>query len=144
MLLSSPAGNDLPFDSSQCEQGRNFTNKIWNAFRLVKSWEAKDFDQPEYAKKGIEWFENKLNERLAEINTSYDQFRISEALMSTYKLVWDDFCSWYLEIVKPAYQQPIDATTYAKTVEIIRNGFKNHSPIHAIHRRGTVALDPRA
>jgi valyl-tRNA synthetase len=118
MLLSSPAGNDLPFDSSQCEQGRNFTNKIWNAFRLVKSWEVKEFDQPEYAKKGIEWFENKLNERLAEINISYDQFRISEALMSTYKLVWDDFCSWYLEIVKPAYLQPIDATTYAKTLEI--------------------------
>ncbi|MFT7157243.1 MAG: valyl-tRNA synthetase, partial [Parvicella sp.] len=118
MLLSSPAGNDLPFDSSQCEQGRNFTNKIWNAFRLVKSWEVKDFDQPEYAAKGIEWFENKLSKAIGEINTSYDQFRISEALMSTYKLVWDDFCSWYLEIVKPAYQQPIDTKTYAQTITI--------------------------
>lgn len=116
MLLSSPAGNDLPFDSAQCEQGRNFTNKIWNAFRLVKSWEVKDFDQPEYAIKGIDWFENKLNLALAEINSSYDQFRISEALMQTYKLVWDDFCSWYLEIVKPAYGQPIDKRTFDTTI----------------------------
>ncbi len=124
MLLSSPAGNDLPFDSAQCEQGRNFTNKIWNAFRLVKSWEVKEFDQPEYAKVGIEWFENKLAQELLEINASYDQFRISEALMQTYKLVWDDFCAWYLEIVKPYYGQPIDSVTYAKTVELFETILK--------------------
>jgi valyl-tRNA synthetase len=124
MLLSSPAGNDLPFDSAQCEQGRNFTNKIWNAFRLVKSWEVKEFDQPEYAKVGIEWFENKLAQELLEINASYDQFRISEALMQTYKLVWDDFCAWYLEIVKPYYGQPIDSVTYTKTVELFETILK--------------------
>ena len=115
MLLSSPAGNDLPYDSSQCEQGRNFTNKVWNAFRLVSSWEVKEMEQPEYAKVATEWFSSKLNKTLAEINESYDKFRISEALMSTYKLVWDDFCSWYLEMVKPPYQQPIDAVTYNQT-----------------------------
>jgi valyl-tRNA synthetase len=124
MLLSSPAGNDLPFDSAQCEQGRNFTNKVWNAFRLVQSWEVKDFEQPQYAKEGIVWFENKLGQTLAEINTSYDQFRISEALMLTYKLVWDDFCSWYLEIIKPHYGQPIDKATYDKTVSLFETLLK--------------------
>ncbi len=113
MLLCSPAGNDLPFDESLCEQGRNFSNKIWNAFRLVKSWEVKeDIPQPEASKIALEWFENKLNETVIQLNDSYDKFRISEALMSTYKLIWDDFCSWLLEMVKPAYQQPIDKTTY--------------------------------
>lgn len=124
MLLSSPAGNDLPFDSSQCEQGRNFSNKIWNAFRLVNSWEVQDIKQPEYAAKGIEWFKSKFNKTLADINDSYDKFRISEALMSTYKLVWDDFCSWYLEIVKPPYQQPIDAITYKDTLSIFESLLK--------------------
>ena len=124
MLLSSPAGNDLPFDSAQCEQGRNFTNKIWNAFRLVKSWEVKDFDQPAYAEKGIEWFNQRLNQTISEINESYDQFRISEALMQTYKLVWDDFCSWYLEIVKPGYQQPIDSKTYNQTIQFFETILK--------------------
>ena len=124
MLLSSPAGNDLPFDSSQCEQGRNFSNKIWNAFRLVNSWDVQDIKQPNYAAKGIEWFKSKFNKTLAEINDSYDKFRISEALMSTYKLVWDDFCSWYLEIVKPPYQQPIDAITYKETLSIFESLLK--------------------
>jgi len=124
MLLSSPAGNDLPFDSSQCEQGRNFTNKMWNAFRLVKSWEVEEMEQPAYAVKGIEWFESKLSKAIGEINDSYDKFRISEALMMTYKLIWDDFCSWYLEIVKPAYQKPIDAVTYAKTIELFETLLK--------------------
>jgi valyl-tRNA synthetase len=124
MLLSSPAGNDLPFDSAQCEQGRNFTNKVWNAFRLVNSWEVKDFEQPEYAKDGIAWFENKLVQVLSDINNSYDQFRISEALMQTYKLVWDDFCSWYLEIIKPFYGQPIDKVTYDKTVGLFETLLK--------------------
>ena len=115
ILISSPAGNDLPFDTSQCEQGRNFTNKIWNAFRLVSSWEVRDIEQPKASIKAIEWFEAKFNQQLAEINESFDKFRISEALMATYKLVWDDFCSWYLEMIKPGYEQPIDAITLEAT-----------------------------
>jgi valyl-tRNA synthetase len=116
VLISSPAGNDLPFDTSQCEQGRNFANKIWNAFRLVKSWNVQDIDQPEYAKLSTAWFDAKLNETVAEITDLFTKFRISDALMSTYKLVWDDFCSWYLELVKPEYGQPIDRATYEQTV----------------------------
>ncbi len=115
ILISSPAGNDLPFDTSQCEQGRNFTNKIWNAFRLVSNWEVRDIEQPKASIKAIEWFDTKFNQQLAEINDSFDKFRISEALMSTYKLVWDDFCSWYLEMIKPGYEQPIDALTLEAT-----------------------------
>ncbi len=115
ILISSPAGNDLPFDTSQCEQGRNFTNKIWNAFRLVSNWEVRDIEQPKAAIKAIEWFDTKFNHQLAEINDSFDKFRISEALMCTYKLVWDDFCSWYLEMIKPGYEQPIDALTLEAT-----------------------------
>ena len=111
ILISSPAGNDLPFDTSQCEQGRNFANKIWNAFRLVSNWDVRDMEQPESAIVAIRWFENKLQKTLEEINQMYEQYRISEALMATYKLVWDDFCSWYLEIVKPGYKQPIDQKT---------------------------------
>ena len=115
ILISSPAGNDLPFDSSQCEQGRNFANKIWNAYRLVSSWEVQEFEQPKSSVIGVEWFKSKLNKELNTINYLYDKFRISEALMTTYKLVWDDFCAWYLEIIKPGYQQPIDPKTLAET-----------------------------
>lgn len=115
ILISSPAGNDLPFDSSQCEQGRNFTNKIWNAYRLVSAWEVKEFDQPESSRNAVEWFRSKFNKTLIEINDAFDKFRISEALMATYKLVWDDFCSWYLEMIKPGYEQPIDSKTLAET-----------------------------
>ncbi len=128
MLLSSPAGNDLPFDSSQCEQGRNYWNKIWNAMKLVKMWEVKEFEQPEYAAKGVEWFNNKLNKAITELNESYDKFRISEALMTTYKLVWDEFCNTYLEIIKPSYQQPIDAKTYQQTVEFFETVLKITHP----------------
>ena len=117
ILISSPAGNDLPFDTSQCEQGRNFSNKVWNAFRLVKSWDAQNIEQPESSKKAIEWFQNKLNDSIKSINSNFDKFRISDCLMTTYKLVWDDFCSWYLEMVKPAYQQPIDQQTLDATIE---------------------------
>ena len=116
ILISSPAGNDLPFDSQQCEQGRNFSNKVWNAFRLVNQWEWRDIPQPEENKIAINWFENKLNQAIAQINDHFDKFRISDALMTTYKLVWDDFCSWYLEMVKPGYQQPIDAATLDATI----------------------------
>jgi valyl-tRNA synthetase len=117
MLMSSPAGNDLPFDEGLCEQGRNFSNKIWNAFRLIKGWEVADIDQPESAKQAINWFENKISKAISEIDESYSKYRISEALMTTYKLVWDDFCSWYLEIIKPNYGSPIDKITYQKTIE---------------------------
>ncbi len=116
MLLSSPAGNDLPFDSSQCEQGRNFTNKLWNASRLVKGWEVKTIDQPKSSKVAIEWFNSRFNQELANINDLMAKFKISEALMAIYKLVWDDFCAWYLEMVKPGYEQPIDAATLEQTI----------------------------
>jgi valyl-tRNA synthetase len=115
ILISSPAGNDLPFDSSQCEQGRNFTNKVWNAYRLVSSWEVKDIEQPLSSKVAIKWFESRFQKVLIEINDQFDKFRISDALMAIYKLVWDDFCSWYLEMIKPGYEQPIDRQTLEKT-----------------------------
>jgi len=115
ILISSPAGNDLPFDSSQCEQGRNFTNKVWNAYRLVSSWEVKDIEQPLSSKVAIDWFESRFQKVLIEINDQFDKFRISDALMAIYKLVWDDFCSWYLEMIKPGYEQPIDRQTLEKT-----------------------------
>jgi valyl-tRNA synthetase len=115
ILISSPAGNDLPFDSSQCEQGRNFTNKVWNAYRLVSSWEVKDIEQPLSSKVAIKWFESRFQKVLIEINDQFDKFRISDALMAIYKLVWDDFCSWYLEMIKPGYEQPIDRGTLEKT-----------------------------
>ncbi len=124
MLLSSPAGNDLPFDESLCEQGRNFSNKIWNAFRLIKGWEVKELDQPKSSLVAIEWFESKLNQTIIEIDDSFSQYRISEALMSSYRLVWDDFCSWYLEAIKPAYQQPIDGHTYNQTIEFLERILK--------------------
>ena len=116
ILISSPAGNDLPFDTSQCEQGRNFSNKIWNAFRLVSAWEVRDIPQPDASKQGIVWFKNRFNEALVEINQSFDKFKISEALMASYKLIWDDFCSSYLEIIKPGYEQPIDKSTLDQTI----------------------------
>jgi len=116
VLISSPAGNDLPFDSSQCEQGRNFSNKIWNAFRLVDSWSVQeDLPQPDSSKIAIEWFRARFHQELDTINGLYDKFKISEALMISYKLVWDDFCSWYLEMIKPGYQHPIDAVTLNAT-----------------------------
>jgi valyl-tRNA synthetase len=124
ILISSPAGNDLPFDSSQCEQGRNFANKIWNAFRLVNQWEWKNIEQPEASKLAINWFENKLNEAILIINDHFDKFRISDALMATYKLVWDDFCAMYLEVIKPGYQQPIDSKTLESTIQFFEKLLK--------------------
>ncbi|CAM4298665.1 valyl-tRNA synthetase [Pedobacter westerhofensis] len=115
MLLCSPAGNDLMFDESYCEQGRNFANKIWNAFRLIKGWEV-DESLPNPNGQAILWFENRFNEALAEIEDNFKQYRLSEALMTTYKLVWDDFCAWYLEMVKPVYQHPVDPATLTATI----------------------------
>ena len=114
-LISSPAGNDLPFDTAQCEQGRNFANKIWNAYRLVSGWEVREFDQPVHSTQAIVWFQERLNESLIVINDHFEKFRISDALMETYKLIWDDFCSWYLEMIKPGYEQPIDLKTLTQT-----------------------------
>ena len=116
MLLTSPAGNDLPFDEKLCEQGRNFSNKIWNAFRLVDGWEVADHEQPEVAKRAIAWMGSRLSQAIAEIDDLYEKFKISEALMATYKLIWDDFCAWYLEMVKPVYGTPVDRATKEATV----------------------------
>ena len=125
MLLSSPAGNDLLFDSALCEQGRNFTNKIWNSYRLISSWSvSEELKQENSSEVAIQWFKSKFNENLTSINESYNKFRISEALMSTYKTVWDDFCSWYLEMIKPAYGQPIDKQTYEETIVIFNKILK--------------------
>jgi valyl-tRNA synthetase len=119
MLLTSPAGNDLPFDESLCEQGRNFSNKIWNAFRLVKGWEISEgAAQPAHAAAGIQWFEARSEQVLADIEQAFAEFRLSEALMTTYKHIWDDFCSWYLELAKPTYGEPCDRVTYDATVRI--------------------------
>ena len=118
LLLSSAAGNDLLFDQNLCQQGKNFANKIWNAFRLVKSWEVADIDQPESARLGIEWYRQRFQEVLGQIEDHYSKYRISDALMSTYKLIWDDFCSWFLELVKPAYQSPVDQKTLKEVLAI--------------------------
>ncbi len=125
MLLTSPAGNDLPFDESLCEQGRNFSNKIWNALRLVNMWEVDEtLKQPDTSKVAIEWFDAKLNAALKVIDDQYAKYRISDALMATYKLIWDDFCSWYLEMIKPAYQQPIDKKTLDQTIVLFEKLMK--------------------
>ncbi|GHB26618.1 valine--tRNA ligase [Mongoliitalea lutea] len=124
MLFSSPAGNDLPFDEKLVEQGRNFANKIWNAYRLVQGWEIDSNLSGDANAASIAWFENRFNQALTEIEDHFEKFRISDALMATYKLIWDDFCSWYLEMIKPAYQAPIDPATHAKTIEFFENILK--------------------
>lgn len=124
MLFSSPAGNDLLFDEKLCEQGRNFANKIWNAFRLVKGWEVADAPWPMENAIAVGWFEAKLNEGLHELADHFSKFRISDALMTTYKMVWDDFCSWYLEIIKPPFGNPIDRATYNSTISFFETLLK--------------------
>lgn len=117
MLLTAPAGNDFPFDTDLCKQGAGFCNKIWNAFRLVQGWQQDETAAETSAAQAAElWFENRLNAAVAEIDALYDEFRLSEALMATYKLIWDDFCSWYLEAVKPPYGQPVAAATYRRVI----------------------------
>ena len=121
LLLSAPAGNDLLFDESLCQQGKNFSNKVWNSFRLISSWTVSDeIDQSEHSKAGVEWFEQKFNLKLLELEDHFDKYRISDALMIIYKLVWDDLCSWYLEIVKPGFEKPIDRTTYNQTISFFK------------------------
>ena len=125
MLLCSAAGNDLLFDEELVAQGRNFSNKIWNSFRLIKGWEVSDnIEQPKAAKVAIEWYNSKFQQALGELEKSFEQYRISEALMITYKLIWDDFSSWFLEMVKPEYQQPIDAKTYSSVVGFLEDNLK--------------------
>ncbi|MBG7628848.1 MAG: valine--tRNA ligase [Bacteroidetes bacterium] len=125
MLLCSAAGNDLLFDEELCAQGRNFSNKIWNAFRLIKGWEVSEsIEQPQSSIIAIEWYQAKFQQTLVELEKSFDQYRISEALMSIYKLIWDDFSSWLLEMVKPAYQQPIDAKTLKSVISFLEDNLK--------------------
>jgi valyl-tRNA synthetase len=132
MLLSSPAGNDLLFDEKDCEQGRNFANKVWNAFRLIKGFEIGDVEQTAASKAAITWFENKFSEQLEIINDHYNKYRMSDALMTTYKLVWDDFCAWYLETIKPEFVDgkslPIDKTTYEATIHFLEQLLKVMHP----------------
>ena len=125
LLLSSAAGNDLMFDEDLCQQGKGFANKIWNAFRLIKGWEVDaTLPQPETSKIGLEWYEAKFQKTLAEIEDHFSKYRLSDALMAIYKLINDDFSSWLLEIVKPAYQQPIDKNTFDAIIEVLENNLK--------------------
>ncbi|TDI77739.1 MAG: valine--tRNA ligase [Bacteroidetes bacterium] len=125
MLLSSPAGNDLMFDEDLCKQGSSFVNKIWNSYRLIDGWEvSEEKEETETAAIAIKWYQSKFNETLAEIEDHYSKYRISDALMATYKLVWDDFCSWLLEMVKPEYGQPISSKTYSEVISIMEDNLK--------------------
>ena len=124
LMLSSSAGNDLLFDESLCNQGRSFANKIWNSFRLINGWKIKDTDQPEYSSVALEWYDNKFQHVLSQINDHFDKFRISDALMCVYKLIWDDFCSVLLEIIKPEFSKPIDKKTYKSLILIFENNLK--------------------
>ena len=146
MLLCSSAGNDILYDESQIEQGRNFGNKIWNAFRLITGWTVDaSLEQSDACEVAVKWFGNKLNAVTAEVNDHFAKFRISDALMAVYKFFWDDFCAWYLELVKPAYGSPIDAKTYEATLEFFEDLLKMIHPImpfiteelwHAVRERG--------
>ena len=124
LLLSASAGNDIMFDEDLCNNGKAFANKIWNAFRLIKGWEVVAISQPESSKVAIAWYEAKFQQTLVEIENHFDKYRLSDALMSIYKMVWDDFCSWFLEIIKPGYQQPIDETTFNKAIELLEANLK--------------------
>ena len=128
MMLSAPAGNDILFDETLCEQGRNFNNKIWNAFRLVQGWETTEIEQPEANRIAVEWFEAKLRAVNAEMNDQFKSYRISEALMTVYRLFWDEFSSWYLEMIKPEYGKPIDKVTYDATLSFFDNLLKMLHP----------------
>ena len=129
LLLSSSAGNDIMFDEELCNNGKAFTNKIWNAFKLISGWEVSEtIDQPQSSKVAVEWYEAKLQNSLVEIEDHFSKYRISDALMVTYKLVWDDFCSWFLEIIKPAYQKPIDKITFDKAIQLLEINLKLLNP----------------
>lgn len=124
LLMSASAGNDIMFDEELCSNGKAFAHKIWNAFRLIKGWEVADIPQPEHAKIALEWYEAKMNKTLLEIEDHFEKYRLSDALLAVYKLVWDDFCAWLLEIIKPAYQQPIDKITFDKAINLLEQNLK--------------------
>lgn len=129
LLLSSAAGNDLMFDEDLCQQGKNFVNKMWNAFRLIQGWEVdKTLPQPDYAEQGLAWYRSRFAQVLEEIEDHYTKYRISDVLMASYKLIWDDFCGWLLEIIKPEYQQPIDPKTIAEVTELLENNLRLMHP----------------
>ena len=124
LLLSASAGNDLMFDESLCKQGKSFSNKIWNSYKLINGWYVEDIQQPEYSKLSIQWYENKFQSVLVEIEDHFNKYRLSDALMCIYKLIWDDFCSWLLELIKPGYQQPIDKLTFDSIINIFENNLR--------------------
>ena len=124
LLMSASAGNDIMFDEELCSNGKAFAHKIWNAFRLIKGWEVADIPQPEHAKIALEWYEAKMNKTLLENEDHFEKYRLSDALLAVYKLVWDDFCAWLLEIIKPAYQQPIDKITFDKAINLLEQNLK--------------------
>jgi valyl-tRNA synthetase len=129
LLLSAAAGNDIMFDEDLCQQGKNFVNKIWNAYRLIDGWEIDSaLAQPDYAKQGLHWYQSRFNEVFLEIEDHYSKYRISDVLMTSYKLIWDDFCSWLLEIIKPDYQLPIDSVTYASVIALLENNLRLMHP----------------
>ena len=128
MLMSSPAGNDLPFDEAYCEQGRNFANKIWNALRLIKGWNVEEIPQPKHSELAINWFYQRINAILEQIEDDFSKYRLSECLKNIYTFIWDDFCSWFLEIVKPEYQKPIDKQTFEQTISIFESLMKILQP----------------
>jgi valyl-tRNA synthetase len=125
LLLSNAAGNDLLFDEALCQQGKGFSNKIWNAFKLITSWEVSEtIEQPESSKTAIQWYEAVFQDKLRELEDHYSKYRISDALMTSYKLVWDDFCSWFLEIIKPGYEQPVDTKTLESAIALFEDNLK--------------------
>ena len=124
LLLSASAGNDLMFDESLCQQGKSFSNKIWNSYKLINGWSVEDIEQPEYSKLSIQWYENKFQSVLVEIEDHFNKYRLSDALMCVYKLIWDDFCSWLLELIKPEYQHPIDKLTFDSIINIFENNLR--------------------
>ncbi len=124
LLLSASAGNDLMFDESLCQQGKSFSNKIWNSYKLISGWSVEDIEQPEYSKLSIQWYENKFQSVLVEIEDHFNKYRLSDALMCVYKLIWDDFCSWLLELIKPEYQHPIDKLTFDSVINIFENNLR--------------------
>jgi valyl-tRNA synthetase len=124
LLLSASAGNDLMFDESLCQQGKSFSNKIWNSYKLINGWSVEDIEQPDYSKLSIQWYENKFQSVLVEIEDHFNKYRLSDALMCVYKLIWDDFCSWLLELIKPEYQHPIDKLTFDSVINIFENNLR--------------------
>ena len=132
LMLSAAAGNDLLFDESLCQQGKNFTNKIWNAYRLIDGWEVDDNVTPNAQNaEALDWYENKFNATLLQIEDHFEKYRISDALMAVYKLLWDDFCSWLLEAVKPAYGTPIDSTSLERIKVLFQNNLKINASLYA-------------